>query len=129
DLHITGVYLAQSYEVLARIAIAQHDKTAFESSLSLAGQVYQRAKSSALRARYEKLVDEGRKAALVETPAPAALARADGVPGSVHGLTDVLSACASASERADRALALICDGEPPTRGHLFVFTASGLTLA
>src|SRR5262249_50885803 len=32
-------------------------------------------------------------------------------------------------ERADRALALLCDGDPPTRGHLFLFTANGLALA
>ncbi|HVW29557.1 MAG TPA: protein kinase [Polyangiaceae bacterium] len=129
ELGITGLYLAQSYEVLAHVAVAQQDKTAFERSLSLAGELYQRAKSSALRARYEKLVDEGRKAGLVETAAPTPMLTTENIPRSTHALTEVFSACASASERADRALALLCDGEPPTRGHLFLFTANGLTLA
>jgi hypothetical protein len=44
-------------------------------------------------------------------------------------VTTALSGCAEPGERARRALALLCDGEPPTRGHLFLFKEAGLTLA
>lgn len=115
--------------MLAQIAIVQRDKASFERSLSRAGELYQRGKTSALRARYEKLVDEGRKAGLIETSAPMPVGQADGIGRSTHGLTDVLSACVSASERAGRALALLCDGDPPTRGHLFLFTRCGAGVA
>src|SRR5262249_16203236 len=126
---ITGLYLANSYEVLAHVAVAQQDKAAFGRARSLAGELYQAAKSSALRARYEKLVDEGRKAGLVETAAPMPLVQTEGIARSPQEFTHVLSTCETANERADRALALLCDGDPPTRGHLFLFTANGLILA
>src|SRR5262249_11216573 len=128
-LEVTGLHLAHSYEVLAQIAVARRDGPAFEESLSLAGELFQRAKSSAFRARYEKLVDEGRKVGLVETAALAPFVPADGVSRSTRVVAEVLWACANAGERAGRALALLCDGDPPTRGHLFLFTANGLALA
>jgi hypothetical protein len=34
----------------------------------------------------------------------------------------------SAGERAGRALALLRDGDPQSRGHLFLFTPDGLTV-
>ncbi|HVW24436.1 MAG TPA: serine/threonine-protein kinase [Polyangiaceae bacterium] len=128
-LGVSGLRLAQSYEVLARIALEARDKEGFERALTLTGELYRRATSSALRARYERLIDEARQVGLVETAAPAAIVHTEGVVRSTHGLTDVLSACASAAERAGRALALLCDGDPPTRGHLLLSTPSGLTLA
>jgi hypothetical protein len=128
-LGVSGIQLAQSYEVLARIALGERDKEAFERALAAAGELYQRATSSALRARYQRLIDEARRLGLVETTVKAPPMNADGVVDSTLGLTDRLSACSSAGERADRALALLCGGDPPTRGHLLLSTPSGLAIA
>ncbi|HVW25003.1 MAG TPA: protein kinase [Polyangiaceae bacterium] len=128
-LDVSGLQLARSYEVLARIALDERDREGFERALAATSELYRRATSSALRARYEHLVDEARRAGLVETTAKAPLVSTDGVVQSTEGLTDVLSTCASAGERADRALALLCSGDPPTRGHLLLSTPNGLVLA
>jgi hypothetical protein len=39
-----------------------------------------------------------------------------------------MAGCSDAVERAHRALALLCNGERPRSGHLFLFTAGGLML-
>ncbi|HVW30134.1 MAG TPA: protein kinase [Polyangiaceae bacterium] len=128
-LDITGVQLGQSYEARARVAIAQEDKQEFHHSLALAREQYQRGKKSAFRALYERLADEGRQAGLIEETPGAVLGQLDAAPRSTMDLADILDGCATARERAERALALLCDGDTPTSGHLFLYTKDGLTLA
>jgi hypothetical protein len=38
-----------------------------------------------------------------------------------------MTGCGDSDDRARRALGLLCDDEPPRRGHLFLFTRRGLT--
>jgi hypothetical protein len=128
SLGVSGLQLAQSHEVLARIALGEHDKEGFERALAATGELYQPATSSALRARYERLIDEARRIGLVETATKAPNVHADDGDRTTKRL-EVFSTCVSTGERAARALALLCGGEPPTRGHLLLATPNGLTLA
>jgi hypothetical protein len=124
-LGVTGLQLGQSYEVLARIAIAEKDGDAFRRFATLASEQYRPGKSSVLGALYERLMDDGRKAGLVNalvTPDPNL---ADHPLRASEELTSLLVACDSPRERAERALGLLCDGDPPTRGHLLVSGADG----
>jgi hypothetical protein len=131
ELGITGLSLGRSYEHRARIAIWAADIDAFERFAKLAAQQYRPGKSSVLGALHERLMEEARQAGI-------------GVEGHVHyasseersvtnttgweEVTAALSACTDRRARAERALSLLIQGDPPKRGHLFFVGSAGLEL-
>jgi hypothetical protein len=126
---VAGLQLGHSYEVAGRIAIAEKDAAAFRNHAARVREQYRPGKSSVLGALYERLLDEGRQAGLIDV-APVASA-----PRSIEqtlqiseDLTTLLAACQGSRERAELALGLLCDGDPPTRGHLLVSKGDGLVL-
>jgi hypothetical protein len=128
-LGVTGLQLGQSYEVAARVGLGANDGELFRRYAALAREQYHPGKSSVLGALYERLMDEGRQARFVEFE-PIAIGR-DGGAGegrSSDDLETLMAGCANARERAERALGLLCDGDPPTRGHLLLCTPEGLRL-
>jgi hypothetical protein len=127
-LGVTGVQLGYSYEARARIAIAANDGEAFHRFAPLAWEQYRPGKSSVLGALYERLMDDARQAGLVEAaPVGVQATSAEGTRRS-EDLTDLIAACDNPRERAECALGLLCDGDPPTRGHLLVATENGFAL-
>ena len=47
---------------------------------------------------------------------------------TVVDLATAVAGCEHPAERAERALGLLCEGDPPTRGHLLVCKVDGLKL-
>lgn len=127
-LGIVGLQLGQSYELLARIALGASDAERFGHFAALAREQYRPGKSSVLGALYERLMDEGRKEGFVDPQARPVTPMEVDAQRSAAGITELLAGCTSATERAERALGLLCDGDPPTRGHLLLYTEKGLEL-
>ena len=129
-LGVTGLALGRSYELGARIALEARYTEAFRTFAALAREQYHPGESSVLGALYERLMDDGRQAGVIDaTPDACSDTKlSDAELGSVQNLTLLMTGCATARERAERALGLLCDGDPPTRGHLFLFTDDGLAL-
>jgi tetratricopeptide (TPR) repeat protein len=127
-LGIVGLQLGQSYELLARIALGKGDAERFRRFAALTREQYQPGKSSVLGALYERLMDEGREIGLIEldTVHPAPL-HPDAQRFAAE-ITELFAGCTSSRERAECALGLLCDGDPPTRGHLLLYTEQGLEL-
>jgi hypothetical protein len=73
-------------------------------------------------------MDEGRKEGFVDLNTGQAVAASPDAQRSAAEITELLAGCASSRERAERALGLLCDGDPPTRGHLLLYTDRGLEL-
>jgi hypothetical protein len=129
-LGVTGLQLGKSYEVAARIAIFAKDAPTFRHFSTLANEQYRAGKSSVLGALYERLMDEGRKTGLVDaTVISVAPQRREIMHPSSQDWTTDIDACEGPKERGARALALLCDGDPPTWGHLVVRRPEGLVLA
>jgi hypothetical protein len=129
-LAVVGLQLGYAYEVAARIAIIERDADAFRRFAMLASEQYRPGKSSVLGALYERLMDEGRKAGLVDaSPAEVRQAVREAAWSSNTYLALLIAECDGPRERAERALGLLCDGDPPTRGHLLVTREGGLVLA
>jgi hypothetical protein len=126
---VAGLQLGHSYEVAARIAIAEKNTDAFRGYAALARERYRPGKSSVLGALYERLVDEGRQAGLVDVaPLQSGPRATEHTSRSSDDMTSLLAGCQDPRERAELALGLLCDGDPPTRGHLLVSKAEGLVL-
>jgi hypothetical protein len=129
-LGITALLLGASYECAARIAIDMNDAELFQQYASLAAEQYRARHSSVLGALYERLLEDARKAGLLEGAEldTHALAEAARVATSWSRVTTAMAGCDDHNDRAQRALALLCDAEM-NRGHLFLCTRTGLMLA
>jgi eukaryotic-like serine/threonine-protein kinase len=128
-LGVTALLLGASYECAARIAIEMRSLELFERYASLAAEQYRAGHSSVLGALYERLLEEARRAGLIDAAHSDAnaLAEAVRVATSWSRVTTAMAGCDDGGDRAQRALALLCDAEL-SRGHLFLFTRAGLTL-
>jgi hypothetical protein len=128
-LGVTALLLGASYECAARVAIEMQDLEMFERYASLAAQQYRAGHSSVLGALYERLLEDARRAGLIDAShADAhALAEAARAASSWSRVTTAMAGCDDGSDRAQRALGLLCDAEM-NRGHLFLFTRAGFNL-
>jgi hypothetical protein len=126
SLGVKGLQLGQSYAVAARVGLALGNGELFRRFAALTREQYHPGKSSVLGALYERLMDEGRQAHFVDFE-PIAVSHEGAGDGSSN-LESLMDGCANPRERAERALGLLCDGDPPTRGHLLLRTAEGLAL-
>jgi hypothetical protein len=129
-LGVTGLQLGYSYELCARIAIWAGDAAAFRAFAALTAEQYRPGESSVLGALYERLTEEARQAN-VENVTPGAVhsqAPDSDAAASLLRVTTWFAGCDDRAERAVRALALLCEGEPASRGHLFLMTDSGFRL-
>lgn len=134
-LGVTGLQLGIAYEVGARTAIAMRDQEAFARLAAQAREQYRAAPGSVLGSLYERLMEDARIAGVAS--------RSESAPSSGHvtlpttvdqrsafsrdKVTTAMAGCSGPRERAERALALLCDGDPPVRGHLFLISEHGLT--
>ncbi len=131
---VTGLHLGISYEARARVAIAAHEGAVATRFAELAAREYQHGRSSNLAAHYEQLLDAARRAGVDVS------AQFSGFESSVLGTNDthaeddgvVAGALAGAidpSDRARRALELLCDADQASAGHLYLTGPAGLTRA
>jgi hypothetical protein len=129
-LGVVGLQLGYSYEIAARIAIIEREADAFRRFAALAAEQYRPGKSAVLGQLYERLMDEGRNAGFVDaSSAEVRHALREAAWSSNTDLALLIAEGENPRERAERALGLLCDGDPPTRGHLLVTREGGLVLA
>jgi hypothetical protein len=129
-LGVTGLQLGRSYELCARVAIGGGDPVAFEKFSTLTAKQYRPGKSSVLGALYERLMEDARRAGIGEAASEVFQgAQENWVTSAQTRVTTAMAGCTESEERAQRALRLLCDGDPPGRGFLFVVTGGGLEFA
>jgi hypothetical protein len=135
-LGITGLHLGATHEARARVALYAGDGEAFERHARLAGHEYRYGTGSPLGVRYERLMDEARRAGMEVTGAldAAATEISAFVPATRSGsvvavATQAMREAGGASERAQRALQLLCASHGASAGHLFLLSERGLSLA
>ena len=122
----TGVEMGSTYEIRARIALAQQDRGGFERFRDLCGANYNLRGWPALAAKYEKLVDDARALGWdAEGDAHAAAERAFGACASIR---QAIGASGSASGRCQCALEILLEHHGAHRGYLFGASGAGLKL-
>jgi hypothetical protein len=118
-LCVTGLLLGRAYECEARVAIAQRDDAQFALAAERVAEQYHCRTHRLLGASYERLMDDARRAGLGVCED----ATADSLRTHIR---EALARCHGPAERAYGALELLCAGQPPTCGYLFLTTRSGL---
>jgi tetratricopeptide (TPR) repeat protein len=129
-LGVTGLHLGRCYELAARIALSSGDANGFARYAALTAEQYRPGKSSVLGALYERLMDEARQAGMApSSPRETLPPDARDTSNLRDRATTVIAGCNDREERVRRALDLLCEGDPPSRGHLFLTTEGGIELA
>jgi hypothetical protein len=121
------VQLGRAYELGARTAIAMGDRAAFARLAGLSREQYRSTDGSVLGGLYERLLEDARTAGLGDGEQAPLESGLHSTVTSSDRVTSAMVGCSGARERAERALALLCDGDPPVGGHLFLITDAGLT--
>lgn len=135
DLH--GLSLAASYEARARIAIWARDAAAATQYATLSVRERGRAAGSVSGTQVEQLIEEARSAGIEIALQPTdfevsvlGVTRSAALDPHTARIAEAFDACASATERAKRALGLLCEVAHAPGGHLYLVGAdSELTLA
>lgn len=133
---IVGINLGATCEARARIAIWAGDREAIDKYGTLTAAAYAHGQGSPLGARYERLMSEARSRGVSVLPAltqfetsifgTTALWKSAPNIAMVHV---VLRAAATAPERGERALNLICDATGAVSGQLYLVDEAGMRLA
>ena len=126
-LGVTGLNLGTSYEARALIAIWAGNAEDVERYGRLAAKEYRHGRNSPLGMRYERLMQEARRAGIHALPELASL-DADPLGTSMLGgtratetvVTEALSGAESRPARAAMALGLLCDAYGAGGGHLYL---------
>ena len=130
-LGVTGLLLGATYEARARIAIWAGDEGAVERYGRLTAQEYRHGLGSPLGARYERLMDEARRAVALTLPKlwQFESTRMAGNPESATAIvTQLLRGAETAKERALRVLQKLCSGRAANEGHLYLCGEGGPVL-
>ena len=135
-LGVSGVHLGATYDARARVAIGAGDKAAIEAYCTLTAQEYRHGDGSALGARYERLMDDARRAGVAVTPELSQFAST--MMPSTHSSTRgsaniaverVMRDAETKEERAQHALSLLCEKFGARAGYLYLCDNSGLHFA
>ena len=134
-LTIRGLELGACYEARARIAIWFSDSDAIERYGRLTAEEYRYGEGSPLGARYDRLMLEARSSGVIVLPElsdfQTRLTTAAGwnsIPPTAALVRERLAGAQSGRERAQRALALLCEKGVARSGHLYLHTKTGLEL-
>jgi hypothetical protein len=124
-LGISGLRLGASYEARARIAIWARDAALAEEYMRHTAREYRYGQGSALGARYERLVQEAQRIAGAKLPSLAEFESSNGstsMPTSATVVvTQAMKGAGGATERAERALDLLCDERAAAGGFMYLF--------
>jgi tetratricopeptide (TPR) repeat protein/tRNA A-37 threonylcarbamoyl transferase component Bud32 len=133
DLGITGLTLGMAYEARTRVAIWAGDKPAVERFAQLTAAQYRHGRGSTLGARYERLMEEARGSGVVVLPPLSVFettmfgnTEVGARVTAIASIVKTMSGAQDISERAKRALKLMCDARGARGGHLFLGQKSGL---
>jgi hypothetical protein len=129
-----GMHLGAAYEVRARIAACAGDSEGFEHYAQLTLQEYRRVPGSALAARHTALLSEesalagfnSRGAAFVSTTRTHQYLTSQRTAAAL--IEQEMSDAADRSERARRALQIVCDAHRAYAGQLYLCCDSGVEL-
>jgi tetratricopeptide (TPR) repeat protein len=134
-LDIRGLELGVTYEARARIAIWFSDNEAIERYGRLTAEEYRYGEGSSLGARYDRLMLEARSSGMIVLPELSDFqtrlttsAGWNSIPPTAALVRDRLAGAHSVRERAQRALALLCETGVARSGHLYLHTEAGLEL-
>ena len=130
---ILGINLGATYEARTRIAIWAGDRAAVDEYGQLTAAAYAHGQGSPLGARYERLMSEAEAHGVTvqlaltqfETTMFGGTVLAKAIPSATAALV-ALRAAATAEERAERALRLVCEATGARAGQLHVITSTGL---
>jgi serine/threonine-protein kinase len=127
---VAGLLLGATYEARARIAVWASDESSVERFARLTAGEYRHGLGSALGARYERLMDEARRFAVLPLPKLTQFdsTRRVGTSASMSARPTERLREVDTSERAARALGLLCEERSASEGHLYLCGAKGLTL-
>ncbi|MDD9969341.1 MAG: serine/threonine-protein kinase, partial [Myxococcales bacterium] len=129
-LGVAGLLLGRSHEYRARCALALGDRAGFQAAAAAAAEHYRPGKSEILGALHERLMDQGRRAGLVDGAETSAATRAAGAdPELATQISLTFMRCQNANERAVAALTLLRDAAGTDAGCLFLLCDAGLTLS
>jgi tetratricopeptide (TPR) repeat protein len=132
ELGITGLRLGANYEARARVAIWAADHVTATEYMRLTAREYRYGYGSALGARYERLLQEASRAGGTGLPRLSEFESAVDASGSTSAtvvVTHAMKGAGGTTERAERALGLLCNERAVAVGHLFLFAPNGVRLA
>jgi tetratricopeptide (TPR) repeat protein len=126
ELGVSGLNLGATYETRARVAIWAGDADAFERIGRLAAQEYRHGEGSPLGVRYERLIEEARRAGIAAAPAlkPAAVAKPALTTWGAR--IAAIQNIRDPAGRAERALEILCEASGSDAGHLLLADSAGL---
>jgi hypothetical protein len=130
ELGSTGIILGLAYETRARVASAARDQEAFERYAALCAEQFRASENRALSARYNRLVEEARKA---ELSVPLEVADAAGFTETGTGtlvsqITTLMEGCRGPQERAQRGIELLVKTSRSSQGFLYMLVDKGPAL-
>ena len=134
-LGVEGTQLGASYEALVHIAAAARDKPAFQRFVQLALEQHHPGLGAALMARYAALLWNTKAEAPAKTvdfmSTHCVRSGGGGAPqrAADEKVEQALQPASSSTERAQRALELLCSAHEVTAGKLFLCQQLGLELA
>lgn len=133
---VTGLLLGASYEARARLAIAMRDEPAVDAYARLTANEYRHGRGSPLGARYERLMDEARRAVSWTLPKLSEFEEARSGATALQTrsaissfVTAMMSRADSRDERACCGLRMLCEDLGTRIGFLYLFGEGGLQLA
>ena len=130
-LGISGLRLGASYEARARIAIWANDAALAEEYMRHTAREYRYGQGSALGARYERLVQETQRLGGARLPSLSDFESSLGTSNPTSAtivVTQAMKGAGGATERAERALDLLCDERAAAVGYLYLFRKGRLSL-
>ncbi len=128
---ISGLRLGASYEARARIAVWANDASLAEEYMRHTAREYRYGQGSALGARYERLVQEAARLEGAKAPSLSEFDSAHGTSNHTSAtlvVTQAMKGAGGATERAERALDLLCDERAAAAGYLYLFRGRQLHL-
>lgn len=129
-LGATGVVLGSAYETRARVAMYMNDPQSFLAFAQLCAEQYQVGHSNYLTAKYEKLMQEASGNGIeVSTELTRLLEVVEWSESTVSRMSDILSACEGARQRAQVALELLVQQGGWPGGLLYTMKTQGPVLA
>jgi serine/threonine-protein kinase len=135
-LAVVGLNLGTSYEARARIAIWAGDRAGVDMYGRLCANEYRHGRDSPLGTRYERLMQEARRAGMHALPqlasfdtAPIGTTTLGGARATETIVTEALKGADGVNARTSMALSLLCEAHAASGGHLYVMGESGLGLA
>ena len=127
---VTALELGAMHEARARVAIEAGDRAAFDIHAGFAAKEYRSGRGSVLGARWERLMAEARRASEPAYDADGARKATTQVSHrtAAQRVTEALAPASTAEERAQRALALLCQERGSRVGYLYLLREGDLAL-